>query len=272
MYHKKMESPLHRQSTYRLRQGRPSRDMPYATIWVLAVGLWWLTWSMLLVSTWTPWSKDALARLKWYSWGLVPGVILLCFRPRPVWPDPWGPLARNPSGWLFWVAFALVVASMGGLVITFSYVVSHLGPILVAWLRRPSPSDQVAAGSDRVGPPRASVGPPSSSSWLKIGRHRAIFLLTSAGSQYIGSHSDCRFQVSGSHVEPYHARVVCEAGEYVVYWVRRKGHDVGFTAVFVDGRSIQSHVLQPGDKIAVGQAEILFGTGNPHRDRTSKPH
>jgi len=231
--------------------------MLYTTIWALAVGLWCLTWLLLLIGTLTLWSRYAMTQLKRYSWGLVPGVILLCLRPRPEWPDPWGWLAQSPSGWFFWAAVALVVAGMVGPFIPLCHVISHLRRILGEWLRRLSVSDQVAAGTDTV-------------SWLKIGRHDARSLLTGAEAQYIGSHSACMFKVTGLDVEPYHARVVCEAGKgQVLYWVRRKGRDAGFTAVYVNGRSIQEHVLKSGDKIAVGQAdEILFGTGpKPQRHK-----
>lgn len=76
--------------------------------------------------------------------------------------------------------------------------------------------------------------------------------LPAEGSLLIGRSSECQLRLNDADTSRRHAEILCRNGTFTV-------HDLGSTnGTQVNGRSVEKHVLRPGDRIGIGEASIVF--------------
>jgi len=77
----------------------------------------------------------------------------------------------------------------------------------------------------------------------------------------IGRHPRCDVTLPDRRVSSRHAQVRWEAGQFVLYDLN------SVNGTFVNDEQVQQAFLQPGDRIRVGNTELIFHTGRPRLQR-----
>lgn len=76
--------------------------------------------------------------------------------------------------------------------------------------------------------------------------------LPASGSVLIGRSSEAGLRVNDADTSRRHAKIECGAGRFVL-------HDLSSTnGTWVNDKRIEEHVLQPGDRIEIGDNHIVF--------------
>jgi len=76
--------------------------------------------------------------------------------------------------------------------------------------------------------------------------------LPADGSVLIGRSSEAELRVNDADTSRRHAKIVCRGGRFVL-------HDLASTnGTFVNGNRIEERVLEPGDRIEIGENQIAF--------------